>query len=326
MAGSARDEAERLVAAVLARAVTGQAFGERWATGEPECCVCPVCKAIAAMRDPKPETAARLAGSAGDLAGSVAGLLRSVSAIMGERSRPAPPPPPKPEPNPDEMWSAATRADRARVIAATDRAAGAAHPAGGDRNRADQAWSAATNGGGAAAPGGAAGAGGEPGGAVGTGGEPGGVAGAGAGGAAGAGGEAAGGDPWAAATTVSNASAAATYAAELAERRAAALLAAAEAERRVAEAAALAKARREAAAAAGSGPGAGDETDDTAGRVARDPRTPRRFDVWAEATADAGVASVASGTTVDHDDAGATAPAKADDGATGDEARGDGAA
>jgi len=84
MAGSAREEAERLVASVLARAVTGQVFGERWATGEPECCVCPVCKAIAAVRDPKPETAARLAGSAGDLAGSVAGLLRSVSAVVGE--------------------------------------------------------------------------------------------------------------------------------------------------------------------------------------------------------------------------------------------------
>ena len=256
MAGSAREEAERLVAAVLARAVTGQAFGDRWATGDPECCVCPVCKAIAATRDPKPETAARLAGSAGDLAGSVAGLLRSVSAIVGERSRPAPPPtPPAPEPNPDTTWSAATR----------------------------------TGSGSAGTPGNLA--------------TP-------------------GGDPWAAATTVSAAGVAADYAAELAERRAAALRAAAEAERRVAEAAALAKARR-AAAAAGI---AGDETGDTAGRVARDPRTPRRLDVWAAATADVGVASMASDPTVDHDEAGGAEPTRAGDGDTGDEARGGGAA
>src|SRR5690348_94552 len=111
MAGSAREEAERLVASVLARAVTGQAFGEKWATGEPECCVCPVCKAIAAMRDPSPQTAARLAGSAGDLAGSVAGLLRSVSAIVGERPKPTPPSP-APAPNADQAWSVATRAAR----------------------------------------------------------------------------------------------------------------------------------------------------------------------------------------------------------------------
>jgi len=279
MAGSAREEAERLVAAVLARAVTGQAFGDRWATGDPECCVCPVCKAIAATRDPKPETAARLAGSAGDLAGSVAGLLRSVSAIVGERSRPAPPPdppaPPVPEPNPDTTWSAATRTG-----------SGSAGTPGNLATPGGDPWAAATPGG-------------DPWAAATT------VS-----------------DPWAAATTVSAAGVAADYAAELAERRAAALRAAAEAERRVAEAAALAKARR-AAAAAGI---AGDETGDTAGRVARDPRTPRRLDVWAAATADVGVASMASDPTVDHDEAGGAEPTRAGDGDTGDEARGGGAA
>ncbi|WP_374271045.1 hypothetical protein [Actinoplanes sp. M2I2] len=274
MAGSAREEAERLVASVLARAVTGQAFGERWATGEPECCVCPVCKAIAAMRDPKPETAARLAGGAGDLAGSVAGLLRSVSAIVGERSRPAPPPSPPPAPNADQAWSVATRADHSGA----DRIAA-------DRDNSGQAWAAATDGEQS---------------------------------------EARGNDPWAAATTVSAAGVAARHAAELAERRAAALRAAAEAERRVAEAAALAKARREAERAAASAAG---ETGDTAGPVARDARTPRRLDVWAAATADAGVAPVASGAAVDHDVAGdavTEAPSKAgDSGATGpDEAGG----
>ncbi|WP_438872399.1 hypothetical protein [Paractinoplanes maris] len=268
MAGSAREEAERLVASVLARAVTGQAFGERWATGEPECCVCPVCKAIAAMRDPSPQTAARLAGSAGDLAGSVAGLLRSVSAIVGERPRPAPPSAPAPVPNADQTWSTVTRAGR---------------------NNAGGAWAAATN--------------------ASTGTEQ----------------QAESADPWSAATTASAASAAADHAAELAERRAVALQAAADAERRVAEAAALAKARREAAAAAG-------ETGDTAGQVARDLRTPRRLDVWAAATSDAGVGTVAPGESVDHDVPGRKSDAASGDtdasgaGGAGDEARDGGAA
>jgi len=282
MAGSAREEAERLVASVLARAVTGQVFGERWATGEPECCVCPVCKAIAAVRDPKPETAARLAGSAGDLAGSVAGLLRSVSAVVGERPRPAPPPPPPPAPNADQAWSVATRAARPDV----DPGRGESGDGELDRNglnNADGAWAAATNGD--------------------------------SGGRAGAQGD----DPWAAATSASAASAAADYAAELAERRAAALRAAAEAERRVAEAAAQAKARREAANAAR-------ETGDTSWPVAPGAPTARRLDVWAAATADAGVASVASPETMDHDVAAAGDTGAEGAGGAGDEARGDGAA
>jgi hypothetical protein len=151
---SAREEAERLVATVLAMAkqsglggvgrgrdkgapstsaldalgdtvagVVGQLTGasgghrsaggsakEGWATGSAECCVCPICKAIAAMRDPSPQTAARLATGAGDFATGVASLMRAFSAISGDRSRtsrparPAPPPP-----DPDTAWSAATR-------------------------------------------------------------------------------------------------------------------------------------------------------------------------------------------------------------------------
>jgi hypothetical protein len=49
------------------------------ANGSPECCVCPVCRVIAAMRDPNPETAERLATGAGDLAAGVASFLRSVT-------------------------------------------------------------------------------------------------------------------------------------------------------------------------------------------------------------------------------------------------------
>lgn len=51
----------------------------RVANGSPECCVCPVCRVIAAMRDPSPETAERLATGAGDLAAGVASFLRAAS-------------------------------------------------------------------------------------------------------------------------------------------------------------------------------------------------------------------------------------------------------
>ncbi|MFC7535414.1 hypothetical protein [Actinoplanes sp. GCM10030250] len=59
-----------------------------WSTGSAECCVCPVCKVIAAMRDPSPETAEWLASSAGDIATGVAGLMRAFSGIAGDLSRP----------------------------------------------------------------------------------------------------------------------------------------------------------------------------------------------------------------------------------------------
>lgn len=129
MPGSAREEAERLVASVLGQ-VVGAAAGHRaggaWATGSAECCVCPVCRVIATMRDPSPESAARLATGAGDLASGVASVMRAFSAMAGER--PAPPKPASPPPgNPDETWSTATRR------------------AAGDQNRPDDAWSAATN-------------------------------------------------------------------------------------------------------------------------------------------------------------------------------------
>ncbi|MCX5121321.1 hypothetical protein OG992_29500 [Micromonospora sp. NBC_00362] len=115
--GSAREEAERLVATLLAGArlasagSAGGAFGSlggmlsgvlghsagpdarsgaggAFATGSAECCVCPVCRGIAALRDPSPEFAERLATGAGDLAAGVASLLRAFS--PPEPSAPSP--------------------------------------------------------------------------------------------------------------------------------------------------------------------------------------------------------------------------------------------
>ncbi|WP_213450710.1 hypothetical protein [Rhizomonospora bruguierae] len=97
--GSAREEAERLVAAALAAAtVAARGLGRRGggsalldglfgaphreyrvANDSPDCCVCPVCRLIAAMRDPGPEVAERLATGAGDLAAGVASLLRALA-------------------------------------------------------------------------------------------------------------------------------------------------------------------------------------------------------------------------------------------------------
>ncbi|MEV5766395.1 hypothetical protein AB0L34_17745 [Micromonospora sp. NPDC052213] len=138
--GSAREEAERLVATLLAGArlatsgsgtgpwgplggivsgVLGHSAapgeptggsGGGFATGGPECCVCPVCRGIAALRDPSPEFAERLATGAGDLAAGVASLLRAF----------APPEPPaepaaaaastaEPDGADDHVWREATR-------------------------------------------------------------------------------------------------------------------------------------------------------------------------------------------------------------------------
>jgi hypothetical protein len=244
------------------RADGGRQAGGHWATGSPECCVCPVCKAIAAARDPKPETAARLAGSAGDFATGVAHLMRAVSALTprSEKPRRTSRPAQSRPGNADQTWSTATRR---------------AEPS----NTADTSWAAATNAGGQTADG-----------------------------EDGKEGRGAGTDAWSAATTTSAATVAAEHAAELRARREAAQQAAAEAQRRVAEAAEQARARREAEqerATREARPEQGvQETGDTAGGAARQGRTPQRFDVWAAATADAGIAPVTPPTTVDHDVAG----------------------
>jgi hypothetical protein len=55
----------------------------RIANGSDECCICPICRAIAAVRDPSPEFAERLASGASDLAAGVTSILRA----FGEATR-----------------------------------------------------------------------------------------------------------------------------------------------------------------------------------------------------------------------------------------------
>jgi hypothetical protein len=123
---SAREEAERLVATVLATVSSGSLFGAApgpVSTGSAECCVCPVCRAIAAMREPNPEFAERVATGAGDFAAGVASLLRSLSTPAPSGSQSATPPYGSPDSGPEsatsdsgsrddgeDVWRAATRA------------------------------------------------------------------------------------------------------------------------------------------------------------------------------------------------------------------------
>ena len=106
--------------------VTGGGTGG-FATGGAECCVCPVCRGIAALRDPSPEFAERLATGAGEVAAGVAKLLRAfgeATATTGPPAssgpaKPAGPPPAGPPPagpapargtaQDDEVWREATR-------------------------------------------------------------------------------------------------------------------------------------------------------------------------------------------------------------------------
>jgi hypothetical protein len=74
-----REEAERLIASILGSASVAADGLRGFATGSAECCVCPVCKAIAAAREPNPEFAERLASGAADLASGLAGVLRAFS-------------------------------------------------------------------------------------------------------------------------------------------------------------------------------------------------------------------------------------------------------
>ena len=74
-----RDEAERLIASVLGSASVAAENLRGFATGSAECCVCPVCKAIAAAREPNPQVAEKIASGAGDLASGVASFLRTMA-------------------------------------------------------------------------------------------------------------------------------------------------------------------------------------------------------------------------------------------------------
>ena len=106
-----------------------------WSTGSPECCVCPVCRAIAGMRDPSPERAERLATGAGDLASGVASLLRGLSVVTGttgtshRRKAPA-----RPTATPDQAWSTATRKAKPADRTPPDR----------EHREGDDPWTAAT--------------------------------------------------------------------------------------------------------------------------------------------------------------------------------------
>jgi len=96
--GTARQEAERLVAAGLAFASLAASAHPELAPGSAACCVCPFCKLIEAVRDPDPQLVERLATGAGDLAVGVAGLLRSFSGMAAAARSSGDP------------WSAATAA------------------------------------------------------------------------------------------------------------------------------------------------------------------------------------------------------------------------
>jgi hypothetical protein len=76
---TARQEAERLVAAALAVASLAAGSHPELATGSAACCICPFCKLIEAVRDPDPQFVERLATGAGDLAVGVASLLRNLA-------------------------------------------------------------------------------------------------------------------------------------------------------------------------------------------------------------------------------------------------------
>jgi hypothetical protein len=108
--GTAREEAERLVAAVLSAVAMAANAHPEWSTGSAECCVCPLCKVIAAVRDPDPEVVERMATGAGDLAAGMASFLRNLG---GEQPKPDS----GPEPAPDsKAWEKATAEPPKKVV------------------------------------------------------------------------------------------------------------------------------------------------------------------------------------------------------------------
>ncbi|WP_301548459.1 hypothetical protein [Micromonospora sp. C95] len=142
--GTAREEAERLVATLLATVrmaaanpaavplgplgglVTGVlghneapgvasgGTGGGFATGAAECRVCPVCRGIAALRDPSPEFAEQLATGAGDLAAGLASFLRAFgpagsTAEPGAGTAAEATATASADPHGDDVWREATR-------------------------------------------------------------------------------------------------------------------------------------------------------------------------------------------------------------------------
>ena|ERR1044071_4242489 len=97
-----KEEAERLVATALAAVSMAAQNATGFATGSAECCVCPVCKAIAMARDPDPQFAERLSSGVGDLATGLAGVLRAFSSGTAKaRSTPD-------TAEGDDVWGSAT--------------------------------------------------------------------------------------------------------------------------------------------------------------------------------------------------------------------------
>ncbi|WP_442877479.1 hypothetical protein [Dactylosporangium sp. AC04546] len=106
MSRDPREEAERLVATVLAALSMAANSTAGFATGSAECCVCPVCKAIAAARDPDPDFAERLATGVGDIAVGLAGVLRSFGSRQGSSGTAKPES--SDEDDDDDVWRSAT--------------------------------------------------------------------------------------------------------------------------------------------------------------------------------------------------------------------------
>src|SRR5262249_37289989 len=82
--GTARQEAERLVAAGLAAAALAANAHPQLSPGSAGCCVCPLCKVIPPIRDPDPAMVERLATGAGDLAAGVASFMRHVAGSQAD--------------------------------------------------------------------------------------------------------------------------------------------------------------------------------------------------------------------------------------------------
>jgi hypothetical protein len=152
------DEAQRLVTAAIAAvsmATQGMGAGQRsgagaggsFATGSPECCVCPVCRVIVAMRDPSADLADRLTTGVSDLATGVASLLRNLAGGAEERR-----PDEEPTAEGDEFWESLRRraADEAKQRAthgaASTVANGRSATSAGGRRRSteDDPWRLAT--------------------------------------------------------------------------------------------------------------------------------------------------------------------------------------
>jgi hypothetical protein len=80
------------------------------ATDSEECCRCPVCRVIAAARQPDPDIAERLATGVGDLAEGAARMLRTIAAAGASTTAPARESthPGRPADDDGDPWAAAT--------------------------------------------------------------------------------------------------------------------------------------------------------------------------------------------------------------------------